>query len=91
MLPPLTEVFSSLLGSSLIYISGLSKLDTSNIKIMSSMFKKCSSLKIIDLFPWTSNNVYDINNMFSGCCSLLSIPDISQWDISNVINMNGLF
>jgi len=37
---------------------------------MYSMFRKCDSLKKINLFKFNSENVNDMSYMFYGCCSL---------------------
>ena len=78
--------------SSLIFISGISKWNTSNVTNISHMFEDCSSLKILpDLSQWKMNKVTNVSKMFSGCASLKSIPDISKWNTESVKNMNGLF
>ena len=41
-----------------------------NVKSMYSMFRKCDSLKKINLFKFNSENVNDMSYMFYGCCSL---------------------
>ena len=42
---------------------------------MSYMFKGCSSLSSLpDISKWNTNNVTDMNNMFSGCNESLNIP-----------------
>ena len=61
----------------------VSKLNTSNVMSMESMFEGCSSLKSIpDISKWDTSKVFSMRNMFKGCSSLNSIPDISKWDIS---------
>ena len=54
------------------------------------MFYNCKSLKSINLSSFNTNNVTDMNEMFSGCESLESI-DLSSFNTNNVTNMNGMF
>ena len=59
--------------SSLLSITGLSNINTSNVIFMNDMFEGCSLLeKINDISKWDINKVKDISNMFSGCSSLKS-------------------
>jgi len=78
--------------SSLLTITGLSKINTSNVIYMDHIFENCSLLKkISDISKWNIDKVKDINSMFSGCSSLKSIPDISKWNTNQVENMSGIF
>ena len=53
--------------------------DTTNVKDMSYMFARCSSLESIpDISNWNTTNVNNMSYMFDGCNSLKSIPDISN-------------
>jgi len=63
-----------------------------NIKGMSFMFFRCSSLlSLPDISKWNTINVNDMSGMFVGCLSLSSLPDISKWNTSNVNGMFGMF
>ena len=78
--------------SSLLNISGLSKLYVNNVINMNHMFKNCSKLKEIkDIFQLENNKLSNISFMFSNCSSLISIPDISKWNVINVENMSRIF
>ena len=54
------------------------------------MFKKCKSLKSIDLSSFNSINVNNMIFMFEECNSLESI-NLSSFNTSNVNNMSGMF
>ena len=60
--------------------------DTSNVKNMSYMFNKCSSLTTIPQL--NTSNVTTMSSMFYICDSLTSIP---QLDTSKVTNMSYMF
>ena len=78
--------------SSLLNISGLSKLKSNNIFNISHMFENCSNLiEIKDIFQLEINEINDISFLFSNCSSLISLPDISKWNIDNVENMSSIF
>ena len=78
--------------SSPLSISGLSKINTSNVIYMNHMFKGCSLLKKInEISIWNIDKVKDINSMFYGCSSLKSLPDISKWITNQVENMKEIF
>ena len=56
------------------------------------MFYGCSSLKSLpDISKWNTDNIIDINNIFSGCELLEYLPDISKWNTSKITNMQGVF
>ena len=78
--------------SSLLSITGLARINTSNVIDMAHMFDKCSSLKIIDdISQWDISMVNDISYLFSGCSLLKSLPDISNWNTKEIKSMIGLF
>ena len=78
--------------TNLIYISDISKWNTSNIVDMNSMFLGCVSLEYLpDISNWDISNVKDISCIFETCSSLIKIPDISNWNISKVNNLDRLF
>ena len=45
----------------------------------------------IDISKWNTNNVTNMDFLFSNCESLSSLPDISKWNTINVIKMKNLF
>lgn len=61
-------------------------LDTSNMIIMSNMFKDCFSLVTIPEFD--TRNVQFMNNMFNNCKSLTYVPMLNT---SKVTTMNYMF
>ncbi|WP_417758551.1 BspA family leucine-rich repeat surface protein, partial [Senegalimassilia anaerobia] len=76
--------------SKLASVEGLSKLDTSKVTDMSSMFDGCSGLASLDVSGWNTGNVTDMELMFSGCRGLASL-DVSGLDTSNVTAMSSMF
>ncbi|MBS7576936.1 MULTISPECIES: MucBP domain-containing protein [unclassified Enterococcus] len=71
-------------------INNIEKLDTSNVKNMSGLFRGCISLQTLDLSAWNISNVTDISDIFYGCNSLNSL-NTTGWDTSNVFYMDGTF
>ena len=57
------------------------------------MFYNCSSLESLpeEISKWETNNVSNMNSIFSGCLSLKKLPDISIWNISNVLDLSNFF
>ena len=76
--------------SKLAGVEGLSKLDTSKVTDMSSMFDGCSGLASLDVSGFKTGNVTDMESMFHGCRGLASL-DVSGLDTSNVTDMFGMF
>ena len=78
--------------SSLIYINGISDINTKRVKDMSGLFFKCYSLiSLPDISKWETSNVKDISLIFYGCSSLQNLPDISKWNTSKINDMSGVF
>ena len=44
-----------------------------------------------DISIWNTENVTNMNGLFSKCSSLISLPDISKWNTKNVSNMDCIF
>ena len=61
-----------------------------NVKNMSYMFYKCSSLESLELPLWNTTNVEDMFSMFYGCTNLKSL-DLTSFDTSNVKDMSLMF
>ena len=61
-----------------------------NVKNMSYMFYKCSSLESLELSLWNTTNVEDMFSMFYGCTNLKSL-DLTSFDTSNVKYMSLMF
>ena len=68
----------------------LSKLNTSNVTNMESMFDGCQELTSLDLSNFNTSNVTNMNNMFYNCTNLTTL-NISNFDTSNVTNMREMF
>ena len=70
----------------------MSKLDTSNLTDMNSMFYNCSKLTSVgDLSGWNTPKVTTIYGMFSSCSALTSVGDLSGWNTSKVTDMSYMF
>ena len=57
------------------------------------MFYSCNSLgKLPDISVWNTNNLQNIDNMFTHCL-ILNPPDISKWNLGpkNRIKINQMF
>lgn len=63
---------------------------TDNTFDMKNMFRRCSSLKTIDLSAFKTSQVKDTSWMFTVCSNLKSL-DLSAFDTSAVENMDGMF
>lgn len=72
-------------------ISGLDKLDTSNVTNMVGMFEDCYELISLDASSFNTSKVTNMQGMFSDCWALTSVGDLSGWDTSNVTNMSNMF
>ena len=68
----------------------LSKLNTSNVTDMTTLFAGCSALTSLDLSSFDTANVVSMTNLFTDCSALTSL-DLSSFDTSNVEYMTGLF
>ncbi|MBR1497401.1 MAG: leucine-rich repeat protein, partial [Oscillospiraceae bacterium] len=71
-------------------ISGLSRLNTSNVTDMRDMFSNCSSLTSLDLSGFDTSKVTDMSYMFYNCSSLTSL-NLSSFDTSGVTTMYYMF
>lgn len=68
----------------------LTKLDTSNVTNMRSMFLGCYTLISLNISNFDTHNVTDMDSMFDGCNNLINL-DVSSFDTSNVTNMRYMF
>lgn len=71
-------------------ITGLDKLDTSNVTDMSSMFSNCRGLTSLDVSEFNTSKVTNMGHIFQNCESLATL-DISGFNTSNVDNMSDMF
>ena len=77
----------------------VTKLNTSNVTNMSSMFSSAGQFsttlfEIVGLNNWDTSSVTDMSYMFKSAgnkATTWSIGDISGWDVSNVTSMIGIF
>ena len=67
-----------------------SKIDTSKVTNMYSMFRMTSSLSTLDVSKWDTSQVTDMDNMFTGASSLTTL-DVSKWNTSEVTSMVYMF
>lgn len=58
---------------------------------MNSMFENCKALTSLDLSNFSTANVKQMLDMFSGCTALSSITFGTLFNTSNVLNMQGMF
>ena len=66
------------------------KFKTSKVKLMSSMFYQCESLKNFDFSGFDTENVEFMNDMFTRCEKFNNI-DLSNFNTKNVKNMKSMF
>lgn len=84
------------LCTSLVDISSLSNLDTSQVSSFGVLFNRCYALT--DLSPlenWNTSKVTSMYNMFGGMYNakmhINNIQGLRNWDVSNVIDMSYMF
>ena len=78
--------------SSIISISDIHRINTSNVTNMSYFFCNCNSLKTFaDISYWDTSCVTNMKYMFGECGSLEKLPDISKWNTSNVTDLSYMF
>ena len=68
----------------------LSKLDTSSVTDMSSMFFGCSALTVLDISNFNTSQVVDMSYLFASCSKLTAL-DLTNFDTSQVVNMKAMF
>ena len=68
----------------------ISKIDTSNVTDMNTLFFNCNSLTSLDLSNFDTSQVTNMNSMFNACLSLTTL-DLSNFDTSNVTDMMNMF
>ncbi len=74
-------------------ITGLDKVDFSEVTDMSSMFKDCNALinSGLDLSSLNTSNVTNMSSMFSGCKALTSLNLSTNFVTSEVTDMSSMF
>ena len=73
----------------------VSSFDTSNVILMSSLFRGCSSLNSLDLSKWDTSKVTNMIGMFSGCDALKKITmkgcsEATRTKIQNQLTADGI-
>ena len=81
--------FGCFTNGSLQSITGLSKIDTSNVTNMEAMFSVGDNISTLDLSNFDTSKVTNMRYMFSG--SSLTSLDLSGFDTSNVTDMSCMF
>ena len=76
--------------TSLISITGINYLNTSEVTAMRWMFGSCVSLSSLDVSHFNTENVTTMSCMFYGCSGLTSL-DVSQFNTANVMFMDLMF
>ena len=71
-------------------ITGLEKLNTSNVTKMDFMFANCKALTELDLSTFNTSNVTRMFYMFAGS-DALTMLDLSSFNTSKVTDMGGMF
>ena len=71
-------------------ITGLDKLNTSEVTTMRAMFYNCQNLTSLDLSSFSTDKVTDMRSMFHRSVNLRSI-DLSSFNTDNVTNMQSMF
>jgi len=79
--------------NSLIYIFGIKNWNTSKVVNMSHMLADCSDNKYLpeELSFLNTENVMNLNGIFSNCKNLELLPDISKWKTDKVEDMSNMF
>ena len=75
--------------SNLSYIDA-SKLDTSKVENMYSMFSRARGLTNLDLSKWDTSKVTNMGGMFLGASGLTKL-DIGNWNTGKVTEMDWMF
>ena len=65
--------------------------DTTNVKDIRYMFRKCSNLENLDLSNFNTTNVTDMGSMFSECISLTKLEIVKNFNTEKVTNMGYMF
>lgn len=71
-------------------ITGLDKLDMSEVTDMNSMFNECYAISELDLSSFNTSKVTDMGGMFSLCQALTTL-NLSSFDTSKVTDMMYMF
>lgn len=71
-------------------ITGIDRLNTSEVTDMSFMFAGCTSLTSLNVSAWDTRNVTNLWMTFSQCSKITTL-DVSLWDTHSVANMGMMF
>ena len=72
-------------------ISGITKIESINLKYINSMFEGCENLSNLPNLEWNTINIIDMSCLFNNCQKLNSIKGITKWKTENVKNMCLMF
>ena len=73
-------------------IDGCEKLDVSNVRYMSGMFRGLDNDTFNpDVSTWDVSNVENMDDMFHGCNGNEFNVDVSNWSTSSVIDLTSMF
>lgn len=84
-----TIMYGMFAGTNITSFDG-SKLNTSKVQNMSSMFMDANKLTSVNIPNWDTSSVTDMSELFEGASSLSSI-NIGSWKTKNVQDMNRMF
>ena len=84
-----TTMYGMFGGTNITSFDG-SKLNTSKVTNIGSMFEGANKLTIVNIANWDTSRVTDMSNLFDGASSLSSI-NIGSWKTKNVQDMNRMF
>ena len=79
--------------NSLLNIFGIKNWNTSKVVNMRYMLADCNDNKYLpeEISFLNTENVRDLNGIFSNCNNLESVPDISKWKTDKVEDMSNMF
>ena len=72
-------------------ITGMDKLDTSNVTNMTAMFENNTLLEEIDISSFNTSKVVDMRFMFKSCSLLRNIKGFEKINTRKVTNMSEMF
>lgn len=72
-------------------VEGLENLNTSETTTMAGLFCNCTKLTSLDLSGFDTQNVTNMNYMFSGCSNLQTITVGSGWTVAGVTESDDMF
>ena len=71
-------------------ITGIDKLDTSEVLYMDELFYNCKTLTSLRANNWDTSQVRSMDYIFAFCSELKSL-NLASWDVSECESLEGLF